>query len=371
VRTTGRTVGPGAWAIVAPRGLRIAGPTGRSNPTEAGSSEPAAGAATQTEPPGTGPSGPKPPDQPFGGGPAAHLRRSLTGVTPSGAAPDGGVHGTRPRPLLRKRPRTWTTDHGQSHRFGGDGGRGPRAAAKAASSEAAKDADHGAQPRGNLFGGGQREVHHGAQPKPPFRGRPRRCTTDTPKRGVINRRRAWEARQRRQPWARPARRLGATNEQTRLTQEPRGGEERQEGNGRREKNSYEEGKSSEGCNPRGATGMKQGRKGPGRSARHEAVKNRPRRQPEAGNLGVTSCPGSNASKGQKPQERCLEAAASKRSPLVYTPKGGQGQKRMVPSLLRIRDRGRQGTTSQSGQAWLRTKRERSTNTALPRRFSKL
>jgi len=62
-------------------------------------------------------------------------------------------------------------------------------------------------------------------------------------------------------------------------------------------NGSSRGKRSEGCNPTGATGTKQGPNGGGRSARREAVKNRPCRLPGRGNPGMTCLPPLHASKG--------------------------------------------------------------------------
>lgn len=58
---------------------------------------------------------------------------------------------------------------------------------------------------------------------------------------------------------------------------------------RREAYGPVERKSSEGCNPMGATGTKQGRGGARRSARRAAVRNRPRRLAGRGNPGMTCC----------------------------------------------------------------------------------
>jgi len=239
--------------------------------------------------------------------------------------------GTRPAVTSSEQPkRRRATGHGQSHFFGSGHGRAPRGTTQRSS---LRRRPAGGAPGTHPPRGHQPQAGKGGKAKAAAKGKVSR--------------KAW----------------GNTRADE-AAQEPRGGEQRQEGNGRGETNGCARGKSSEGYNPRGATGMKQGWKGSGWSARHEAVRNRTRRQPEGGNLGVTSHPGSNASKGSQPQERCSEAAVSKRSPLVYTPKRGQGQERMVPGLLRSWDRGQHGNTSQSGQAWPRTKRERSTNTAL-------
>lgn len=53
------------------------------------------------------------------------------------------------------------------------------------------------------------------------------------------------------------------------------GNQRQEGIRHREVYGYSRGEDSEGCNPMGATGTKQGRSGARQSARREAVRNRP------------------------------------------------------------------------------------------------
>jgi len=88
----------------------------------------------------------------------------------------------------------------------------------------------------------------------------------------------------------------------------RGGQ-RQEGTWHREVYGCSRGKRSGGCNPKGATGTKQGRKGPGRSARRETAKNRTRRLSGGGNSGMTCCPVPQASKGTKPHGRCQMASA--------------------------------------------------------------
>jgi hypothetical protein len=81
------------------------------------------------------------------------------------------------------------------------------------------------------------------------------------------------------------------------------------------------GKRSEGCNPKDATGTKQGRKGAGRSVRRETARNRTRRLPGGGKSGMTCCPVPDASKGTEPQERCRSAMALRR-PLLASSEGG-------------------------------------------------
>jgi hypothetical protein len=63
------------------------------------------------------------------------------------------------------------------------------------------------------------------------------------------------------------------------------------------------GKGSEGRNPKGATGTKQGSNGNGRSVRRETVKIRTCRLPGTGIPGMTCLPLPDASKGPEPHER--------------------------------------------------------------------
>lgn len=70
-----------------------------------------------------------------------------------------------------------------------------------------------------------------------------------------------------------------------------------------------EGEHSVGCNPKGASGTKQGREGSGWSVRCVTVRNPACRQPGGGNSGMTSYPVPQASKGKEPHGRRQKAAA--------------------------------------------------------------
>jgi hypothetical protein len=122
------------------------------------------------------------------------------------------------------------------------------------------------------------------------------------------------------------------------------GDQRQEGNRHREVYGYSRGERSEGCNPKGATGTKQGRKGSRRSARLEAVKNRPSRLPGGGNSGMTCCPVPQASKGKKPQERCQKASAGRRPSSVKLRSGDKAMRGWA-QVQRIWAQGMCGNTS--------------------------
>jgi hypothetical protein len=124
------------------------------------------------------------------------------------------------------------------------------------------------------------------------------------------------------------------------------GDQRHEGIGHREVHGCSRGERSEGCNPKGATGTKQGRKGSRRSARHEAVKNRTCRLPEGGNFGTTCRPVPQASKGKKPQERCQKASARRRPSLVKLRSGDKAMRGWA-QVQRIWARGSRGNTSKS------------------------
>jgi hypothetical protein len=75
--------------------------------------------------------------------------------------------------------------------------------------------------------------------------------------------------------------------------------QRHEGINHREVCGFSRGKRSEGCNPKGATGMKQGWNGPRRSARRGEVKNQARRLLGGGNSEMTCFFGLDASKGEQ------------------------------------------------------------------------
>jgi len=81
-----------------------------------------------------------------------------------------------------------------------------------------------------------------------------------------------------------------------------------------------------------ATGTKQDWNGSGRSARREAVRNRPCRLPGGGTFRLTGLPELDASEGNEPHERCRESrpqGRGKRRPeLVQASKGRQGHGRM-------------------------------------------
>jgi hypothetical protein len=68
-----------------------------------------------------------------------------------------------------------------------------------------------------------------------------------------------------------------------------------------------QGKRSEGCNPKDAIGMKQGRNGSRWSARRDAVRNCTRRLPGRGNPGMTCHLLLQVSKGKRPHERSWPA----------------------------------------------------------------
>lgn len=79
--------------------------------------------------------------------------------------------------------------------------------------------------------------------------------------------------------------------------------QRPEGIWHREVYGYSRGKSSEGYNPKGATGTKQGRNGSRWSVRRAAVKNRTCRLLGRGRPEMTCYHGLQVSKGKRPQER--------------------------------------------------------------------
>jgi hypothetical protein len=76
----------------------------------------------------------------------------------------------------------------------------------------------------------------------------------------------------------------------------------------------------------GATGMKQGRRGSLRSARRETVKNRTCRLPGGGNSGMTCRDESEASKGNKPHERCCVGVPTQRSSQVTLRRGDKAMR---------------------------------------------
>lgn len=122
------------------------------------------------------------------------------------------------------------------------------------------------------------------------------------------------------------------------------GNQRQEGIRHREVYGYSRGEDSEGCNPKGATGTKQGRKGSKRSARHEAVGNRTCRLSGGGNSGTTCRFVPQASKGKKPQERCQTASVGWRPSSVKLRSGDKAMRGWA-QVQRIWARGQCGNTS--------------------------
>jgi hypothetical protein len=97
---------------------------------------------------------------PFGGGTRRGCPRDTAKATSSEAAKDVD-HGPRPKPPLRRRRRTWTTGRGQSCFFGSGQGRGPRGTAQR---QPLRRRPTGGAPWGTTKAtllGVAKEVHHG------------------------------------------------------------------------------------------------------------------------------------------------------------------------------------------------------------------